>query len=63
MYAHIFTGFSKILNVEYTPRQKFSLFLYSFKVQKLKARKIFQKHKTESQITDLERKHVVAKNK
>ena len=31
-----------------------------FKVQKLNARKIFQKHKTDSQFTYLERKHVVA---
>ena len=40
-----------------------SLAYSSFKVQKLNARKIFQKHKTDSQFTDSERKHVVAKNK
>ena len=37
-----------------------SLAYSSFKVQKLNARKIFQKHKTDSQFTDSERKHVVA---
>ena len=37
-----------------------SLAYSSFKVQKLNARKICQKHKTDSQFTDSERKHVVA---
>ena len=37
-----------------------SLAYSSFKVQKLNARKIFQKHKTDLQFTDLERKYVVA---
>ena len=37
-----------------------SLACSSFKVQKLNARKIFQKHKTDLHFTDLERKHVVA---
>ena len=37
-----------------------SLAYSSFKVQKLNVRKIFQKHKTDSQFTDSARKHVVA---
>ena len=36
---------------------------YMLKVAFLLASSIFQKHKTDSQFTDLERKHVVAKNK
>ena len=49
-----------IKNGKFTIHLDKSLAYSSFKVEKLNARKIFQKHKTDSQFTDSERKHVVA---